>query len=459
MADAYTSVTVDFNKTTGPLRHALHCDGHTPSLAHRNLINKDDEFRAMNFYAARTHDWALANGGQRIIDTHFVFPLEHLDPADPTNYYFTASDKIIQLCRNVGMKVFYRLGTSIEHSADWQECNYVNHFNTHPPKDPAHYAEILAGIIRHYTRGWANGFEYKDMEYWEIWNEPDLIGKMWCGNREQFVEFFVTVLKRLKSEFPELKIGGPALTALKLDYFGALLDGCKEAGVAPDFISWHCYANNVRYIVDQAQVARDFLDERGLTECETCLNEWHFILGGWEGVQSSASSLQRKRAIVGPCSMFGIDSAAFNLSVLCEMQNTPLDSAFYYGHSSAGMWSYYDEYAHPNKNNFSMRMFGRFLAEANEKVETLFDPDGTVHALGALAKNGKDGKMIVVDYRGETPTLEVDVAGMEDSVASATVLDDGNDIVPVPVIWDGSHLILTKPCPGSAAFYVTFRKN
>ena len=459
MADAYTSVTVDFNKTTGPLRHALHCDGHTPSLAHRNLIKKDDEFRAMNFSAARTHDWALANGGQRIIDTHFVFPLEHLDPADPTNYYFTASDKIIQLCRNVGMKVFYRLGTSIEHSADWQECNYVNHFNTHPPKDPAHYAEILAGIIRHYTRGWANGFEYKDMEYWEIWNEPDLIGRMWCGNREQFVEFFVTVLKRLKSEFPELKIGGPALTALNLDYFGALLDGCKEAGVAPDFISWHCYANNVRYIVDQAQVARDFLDERGLTECETCLNEWHFILGGWEGVQSSASSLQRKRAIVGPCSMFGIDSAAFNLSVLCEMQNTPLDSAFYYGHSSAGMWSYYDEYAHPNKNNFSMRMFGRFLAEANEKVETLFDPDGSVHALGALAKNGKDGKMIVVDYRGETPTLEVDVAGMEDCVASATVLDDGNDIVPVPVIWDGSHLILTKPCPGSAAFYVTFKKN
>ena len=44
------------------------------------------------------------------------------------------------------------------------------------------------------------------------------------------------------------------------------------------------------------------------------------------------------------------------------------------------------------------------------------------------------------------------------ATASATVLDDGNDIVPVPVIWDGSHLILTKPCPGSAAFYVTFKK-
>ena len=220
MADFYTSVTVDFGKKTGALRHALHCDGHAPNLSLRSLLNKDDEFREMNFYAARTHDWALSNAGSRIIDTHFVFPLMHLDPGDPKNYYFTASDAIIKLCRNVGMKVFYRMGTSIEHSAGWEEADYVNHFNTHVPEDPEKYAEVLAGIIRHYTRGWANGYEYKDMEYWEIWNEPDLIGKMWCGSREQFIKLFVVVLKRLKAEFPELKIGGPALTCLNLDYFG-----------------------------------------------------------------------------------------------------------------------------------------------------------------------------------------------------------------------------------------------
>ena len=77
----------------------------------------------------------------------------------------------------------------------------------------------------------------------------------------------------------------------------------------PDFISWHSYSNNVRGFVDQAAVAREFLDKRGMTKTETCINEWHFILGGWEGIQSSASSLQRQRAIAGPCGMHGIDSA------------------------------------------------------------------------------------------------------------------------------------------------------
>ena len=227
----------------------------------------------------------------------------------------------------------------------------------------------------------------------------------------------------------------------------------------PDFISWHSYSNHVRSFVDQAAVAREFLDKRGMTKTETCINEWHFILGGWEGIQSSASSLQRQRAIAGPCGMHGIDSACFNLSCLCEMQNTPLDSAFYYGHGSAGIWSYYDEYNKPSKNNYSMRMFGRFLAEASEKVETLFDPDGTIHALAAFAKDGKSGRMVVADYRGEKPTIEVDIKGMEDASVLVSVLDHENDIVPVPAVWNGSHLILTKPCPGSAAFYVTFNQT
>ena len=54
MSNLYTVVNADFTKKTGALRHALHCDGHAPNLSARHLINKDDEFREMNFYAART---------------------------------------------------------------------------------------------------------------------------------------------------------------------------------------------------------------------------------------------------------------------------------------------------------------------------------------------------------------------------------------------------------------------
>lgn len=459
MSDAYTSVHVDFNSKTGTLRHALHSDGHTPNLASRFArAPQDQDFLRMNFYAARTHDWALSNAGQRIVDTHFIFPLMHLDPADPQNYYFEATDAIIKLCHNVGMKVFYRLGTSIEHSAGKTPDDYCNHYNTHPPKDNAKYAEVLAGIVRHYTRKWANGFEYKDMLYWEIWNEPDVKGKMWCGTDEEFIEFFVTVLKRLKAEFPELKIGGPALTTLKLDYFAALLDACDAAGVKPDFISWHRYSCNVQEMVEMPFIARKFLDERNLQDVELCINEWHYLPGSWDGVQATASFQQRMRVLNGPCGMHGIDSGCFNLCTMCGWQDSPLDSAFYYGHGF-NTWSYYDEYNRPSKNYYSMEMFGRYLAEAKEKVKAEYDKNGTVYASAAFANNGKDGKMVISDYRGSKMTLEVDVSGMEDAEVYATVLDNDNDIVPAQLQWDGKHLSLVKPTPGSAAFYVTFTRR
>ena len=165
----YTAAKVDFNRITGKLRPEQHGSNSCPPLYPRGLLNFDAEFKKMNFWGSRTHDWALWNNGQRMIDTHFVFPLMHLDPADPANYYFESSDAIIKLCRDCGMRVFYRMGTSIEHTGN-------QHFNTIPPKDYKKYAEVLAGIIRHYTKDWANGYEYEDMQYWEIWNEPELGG-------------------------------------------------------------------------------------------------------------------------------------------------------------------------------------------------------------------------------------------------------------------------------------------
>ena len=70
----------------------------------------------MGCYATRTHDWALRNHGQRIVDTHFVFPLMHLDPKDPKNYFFKATDEALRISKDLGLKILYRMGSSIEHT-------------------------------------------------------------------------------------------------------------------------------------------------------------------------------------------------------------------------------------------------------------------------------------------------------------------------------------------------------
>ena len=65
--------------------------------------------------------------------------------------------------------------------------------------------------------------------------------------------------------------------------------------------------------------------------------------------------------------------------------------------------------------------------------------------------------MIITDYQGGSPVLEVEVKGMENARAvHAVILDKDRDLIPVPVCRKGDRVILNKGSHGSASFYVTF---
>ena len=86
LEDTEIAAKVDFGAVEGKLNPRQHGSNSSQTLAHQGFLNFREEMKAMHFHATRTHDWALWNYGQRMIDTHFVFPLMKLDPADPENY-------------------------------------------------------------------------------------------------------------------------------------------------------------------------------------------------------------------------------------------------------------------------------------------------------------------------------------------------------------------------------------
>ena len=443
----------DFGRTAGHFNRNLHCSNTAPNLSNRGIRDYTPDYRRMKFAYARNHDWALWNSGQRIVDTHFIFPLMHLDPADPANYYFDATDEIIRITQEAGSRVFYRLGTSIEHSGLRPE---QKHFNSLPPEDYAKYAEVLAGIVRHYTRGWANGFRY-DMPYWEIWNEAENDPTCWKGPYEEFIKFFVVVLKRLKAEFPELKIGGPAATGFRQDLLRPLLKACREADIAPDFISWHGYKCDADQFIGQPAEVRKMLAEEGFPNCGTAITEWHYLVS-WDGIHRNMDPKKRQEAMEGPAGLIGIDSAAFNLAVLCGWQDTPLDMAFYYGANPQGSWGFYKQYGGYNKNFHSMCIYGEFLEACPDRIHTQRLSD-TVYLLGGLSADGTAGHLIVSDYRGTAGELTLRVAGMEGAEVAAEVLDQEHDRTPADLDFRDGVLTLRKNQPGSAAFLVAFRRK
>ena len=491
---ANSAVTVDFSKEVGKMRPELHSSGFGPqicSCSKRTI----DELKSMGFKASRTHDWSLLNPNQRVCDYFQMFPLMHLDATKPENYYFGPTDHLLKRTREeLGHEVFFRLGTSIEHSGP------DIHFNTQIPDDFDKVAEIFAGTIRHYNKGWANGHNW-DIKYWEIWNEPDNMNCMWClpdGDggkgatpeermadlqrrenlrRELFVKFFVTCLKRIKSEFPDIKVGGPALCTWRDDkepvmtdgapsawtrkyrntsaYFRAILSACKEANVAPDFISWHYSGKNPDDVMAAIAKARRLCDEMGFPNCELIINEWHYRARSW-GELGSPDPKVRRSVWTGPASHNGIDSSCFNLTLLSRFQTSALDQSFYYGCKNIGNWGYKDTFGEKYKVYYGLKMFGDFLRDYPVICASSSDKKG-VTVIAAKSADSKRKAALVTDYCSKSASLTVkfnDVA--PDAKCKILVHDYERDLETVDAKLVNGSLTLPKKDTNSAAFVVMF---
>lgn len=452
-ATCVAATTVDFTAEVGKLRRELHSSGFGPMICSCPQASIDD-VKEMNLLNARTHDWALINPAQRVCDYYHIFPLMHLDAKDPRNYVFGPTDYLLTRTREeTGLGIFYRLGTSIEHSGK------KVHFNALIPTDFEKVAETFAGTVRHYNRGWADGYNW-NIKYWEIWNEPDGHDSMWCVpgggvsddvRRKKFIPFFITCLKRLKSEFPDVKVGGPALCSMKPDYFRPLLKACKDAGIAPDFISWHYYGSSLDAIMKSITDARALCDSFGMTDCELIIDEWHYLGCSWGELRSPDPKV-KARIWSGPASHNGIDSACFTLASLARFQSSKLDQAYYYGCRHAGSWGFKSESGKKNKNWYALKLFGGILRDCS-----ILCASSTTDGLTVLAAKSEDGKtrqLLVVDYRTKCREISVDVKGAG-KVASAALLDYTHDLKPCDAVFADGRLVLKKPDANSAAFFVT----
>ena len=441
-------ITADFNSRQGLIRKELYGSGLHVFISNRRITDYNDTFKSLRFPVVRNHDWALNNPNQRLIDVHHIFPLMHLDPKDERNYVFGPSDEVIRLVYEAGSKVFYRMGTSIEHTKDF-------HFNAIPPQDYQKYAEVCAGIIRHYTKGWANGFHY-DMKYWEIWNEPEGHITMWTGTDEEFAKFYAIVLKRLKDEYPELKIGGPAHCCFRPDLIDMLKAECDKLNVKPDFYSYHMYANSLDTPTQHGTEPRAYLDKIGWTGVETCINEWHFIRS-WTGVHSNVTEESFKRSSEGRDGLMGVNSAAFNIATFCIWQNSPLDSAFYYG-CGLGSWGLHYPSRRFNKNYYSLLMMRDMVYDFPNKVEITGGED-TQRAIAGISEDGTQAAVLVADLYGDKLSIPLEIKGFQPSSVSYLALDDARDNEPTPCEADENGIYnLAKTEPGSAVFMVILKK-
>ena len=409
-----SNITINFSENTGKVK-VMHAVNNGPHVSRGDQVRGNQEtYRAAGIPFARVHDAAFhaQYGGEHTVDVHAIFPNFDADVNDPSSYDFPCTDNYIAQIFEYGAKPFYRLGSKIEHG--------VKKYGTLPPKDNLKWAQICEHIIMHYTQGWANGFNY-DIEYWEIWNEPDLDPdesankRCWGGTEEQFAEFYTVASSYLKKRFPHLKIGGPAI-AWNEDWLERFFERVKDKEIALDFLSWHWYGTEPYKMSEKGTRIYEIAKRYGYSNFESILNEWNYVQGWGDEFLYSIEQ------------MISIKGAAFVAACMCAAQANPtIDMLMYYDARPTamnGMWDFYT--FRPLKGYYPFLMYSKLHSLGTSVAYSTEDKDIYVSA----AKNGEKLGAMIVHYaeddskKGKKVTVNIEGATLDG--AKIYVVDKGN---------------------------------
>lgn len=295
----------------GPKSHSTINDGNIEWS-----LDMTEVYKNLEISYVRTHDTEYPDGSDYFIDIHCVFPDMDRDSNDESAYFFAGTDEYVANIRESGAEVFYRLGESIAPSVE--EVTYQN-----PPKNYEKWAAICEHIIAHYNEGWNNGFNY-NIQYWEIWNEPDM-PRQWTGNIEEYYELYKKTARHLKEMYPGIKVGGGVLASAEKNEIIAFLKGINDDGKETplDFFSWHLYTDEPYRFTYRANLVSSLLKEYGYENTETFCDEWNYV-DDWDNIETTWEKIQSS------------DIAAFNAACLITLQNCNVDGAMYYDGTLTG---------------------------------------------------------------------------------------------------------------------------
>lgn len=365
-----TEINVDFGKILGRIK---------PLHGFNNAARKTDygeivsDFLKLSPPFVRLHDTGGTYGGSHYVDIPNIFPDFTADADDPANYDFTLTDCYIRPLVEVGVSIMYRLGVTIEHEP--------KKYNIFAPSDPYKWANICEHIVRHYNDGWAEGHHW-NIEYWEIWNEPDGIAPKvepfgppnWIGTAEEYYQLYSITANHIKNLHPEVKIGGYSscyILGANVDgkwtpgpykYFSDFLEyiSAPETKAPLDFFSWHGYLShqNLEKIEIESSFVDRVLNEYGFYDTLRFDTEWNCCICDKDTPDYRTEYYINMRTNKGASHVAGS---------LYEMQRLNIDGAMFY---DAQLWCEYGCLFNvpsltPSKTYYAFRQFNEFYKLGN----------------------------------------------------------------------------------------------
>ena len=214
-----------------------------------------------------------------------------------------------------------------------------------------------------------------------MWNEPDLDPddstnkRCWGGTKAQFFDLYEIAAKHLKTCFPHLKIGGPAL-AFDENWAEDFLSEMAKRNVPIDFFSWHIYTTQPKKIAEKAERMQALLVKYGYENAESHLNEWNYIRGWTDDFIYSIKAIH------------GMKGAAFIMACMSVAQKAPIDMLMYYDTRPSIFNGAFDLYTCETLKGYYPLLWYSSFYKLESEIRPAATPDD-LYTLCGLDKNGK----------------------------------------------------------------------
>lgn len=185
-------------------------------------------------------------------------------------------------------------------------CNatFTNGVSNNEPANPAVFAKAVAGAVQRVVEGTGTGLgndRPRAVQYWEIWNEPEL-DLFWeptlIADPTSFFDMAVAALIELDAyRRATTAVNGQAIkiglgSFVSAGSAVATIQNFDTANIPMDFISFHAYNDDPLVTVDAIQqVATELQNSTNYQTIELVLSEWGPNLATRAGDQQYASSM------------------------------------------------------------------------------------------------------------------------------------------------------------------------
>jgi xylan 1,4-beta-xylosidase len=149
-------------------------------------------------------------------------------------------DYIIDSLAAVGCQPMFTTSFIPSAMAGGSSTVFTTKGHTSPPRDWHEWERFVTDAVVHAVDRY--GLVTVRQWYFEVWNEPNLVGWFWGGDQAAFLQLWATTYRAIKNVDASLCVGGPSTA--KAEWIEDLLAYGDRHDCRPDYLIAHIYNND-----------------------------------------------------------------------------------------------------------------------------------------------------------------------------------------------------------------------